>query len=120
MCCEKDLVQEHPFFQGLPTAGPMRDIYENVWPTMTLRDVTLQDGPPIKPIAGTVAFDWFSKEHELQYSGPGASWWGSDVVILPYGKGEIVVSQLRLLQQLGKDPVADKLFGNMLKYSIRK
>ncbi len=90
--------------------------FENVWPTLTLRDIDLEGSTTPKPIVGTIAFDWFSREHKLQYSGPGSSWWGSELIILPYGQGQLIVSQLRLLENLGKDPVADQILKNMLTF----
>lgn len=115
--CIPHLVKNHPIFDGLPTDTMMRDIYENVWPTTTLRDIKLHSGESIsKPIVGSIGFDWFSRDHKLQYSGPGASWWGSDLVIFRYGKGHIIVSQLRLLENLNKDPVADKITSNLIRF----
>ena len=114
--CMPHMVHQHPIFDGLPTDAPMRDLFENVWPTLTLRDIEMEEGNATLPIVGTVAFDWFSEDHKLHYSGPGASWWGSDLVVLPYGKGQLVVSQLRLLENIGKDPVADKIMSNLLKF----
>lgn len=114
--CIPHMVHEHPIFQGLPTNGMMRNIYENVWPMTTLRDLKGKDATEIKTVVGTVAFDWFSKEHKMNYSGPGASWWGSDMAIVPTGKGRYLISQLRLVENLGKDPVADKILFNMINY----
>ena len=53
----------------------------------------------------------------MHYSGPGASWWGSDMAILSYGKGRCIISQLRLKENLGKDPVADKLLYNLIHFA---
>lgn len=114
--CIPHMVQEHSIFQGLPTNGMMRNIYENVWPMTTLRDLKGKEATEIKTIVGTVAFDWFSKDHKMNYSGPGASWWGSDMAIVPSGKGRYLISQLRLVENLGKDPVADKILFNMINY----
>ena len=114
--CMPHLIHDHPIFNGLPSGGPMRNLFENVWPTLTLRDIDLEGSTTPKPIVGTIAFDWFSREHKLQYSGPGSSWWGSELIILPYGKGQLIVSQLRLLENLGKDPVADQILKNMLTF----
>ena len=61
----------------------------------------------------SVGFDWFSFDHRLHYSGPGESWWGADLAIVPKGQGRIVVSQLRIMENLGKDPVADKILYNL-------
>jgi len=52
----------------------------------------------------------------MHYSGPGSSWWGSDMSIIPYGKGHFIISQLRIVENLGKDPIADKLLVNLLNY----
>ncbi len=114
--CIPHLVHQHPIFQGLPANTPMRDIYENVWATTTLRDLKIKGVSEIKPIVASIGFDWFSKGHKMHYSGPGASWWGSDMVLLPYGKGRCLVSQLDLVRNLNKDPVADKILANMIKY----
>ncbi len=114
--CIPHLVHEHPVFEGLPTNGMMRNIYENVWPKTTLRDLKGKDSTPIETLVGTVAFDWFSKDHKMNYSGPGASWWGTDMAIVPYGKGSYMISQFKLLENLGKDPVADKIFFNIINF----
>jgi len=108
--CIPHLVHEHPIFVGLPTDGMMREIYENVWATQTLRDL---DGDPI---VASIGFDWVSHDHKMHYSGPGESWWGADLAIVPKGKGRVVVSQLRIVENLGKDPVADKLLQNLIRY----
>ncbi len=114
--CIPHLVHDHPIFEGLPTNGMMRNVYENVWPRTTLRDLKGKDGKKIETIVGTVAFDWFSVDHKMNYSGPGASWWGSDMAIIPSGKGRYLISQLRLVENLGKDPVADKILFNMIDF----
>jgi hypothetical protein len=115
--CIPHLVRDHPIFAGLPADGMMRDIYENVWATQTLRDL------PQEPIVASIGFDWYpqnrkwySQDYKLHYSGPGESWWGADLVIVPKGQGRLVVSQLRIVQNLGKDPVADKLLRNLIEF----
>ena len=85
--------------------------YENVWATQTLRDLDAE------PIVASIGFKWFSEDHKLHYSGPGESWWGADLAIVPKGQGRIVVSQLRIVENLGKDPVADKILYNLIEFS---
>lgn len=114
--CIPHFVHDHPIFEGLPTKGMMRNVYENVWPMTTLRDLKGNENAKVETLVGTVAFDWFSKEHKMNYSGPGASWWGSDMAIVPSGKGRYLISQLRLVENLGKDPVADKILFNMINF----
>jgi hypothetical protein len=109
--CIPHLVGEHPVFEGLPSGGPMRDLYQNVWATTTLRDLGGET------LVASIGFDWFSRTHALQYRGPGESWWGADLAVLPHGEGRIVVSELRLLPHLGEDPVADKLLFNLIRFA---
>ncbi|MCG8309050.1 MAG: hypothetical protein MI975_16780 [Cytophagales bacterium] len=115
--CIPHLVKEHPVFTGLPSGGMMRDVYENVWPTRTLRDIDGEGIVRAENIVASIAFDWFSEDHKMHYSGPGDSWWGADMVIVSYGKGKCIVSQLRLLENLGKDPVADKIVFNLIEFA---
>ena len=70
-------------------------------------------------IVGAVGFDWFpdfdlSKRH---YYGPGDTWWGSDLAIVRLGHGRCIVSQLRLVDNLGSDPVADKILNNLIQWT---
>jgi hypothetical protein len=112
--CIPHLVRKHPLFSGLPTGGMMRDIYENVWARQTLRDL---DG---EPIVASIGFEWFSADHKLHYSGPGGSWWGADLAVVPKGTGRVIVSQLRLVENLGKDPVADTILGNLISFAANR
>lgn len=114
--CIPHLVHEHPLFEGLPSNGPMRDIYENVWARKTLRNLQINEGKMIETVVGSMGFDWFSREHKMHYSGPGEEWWGADLAIMSMGKGKVIVSQLQLLPYLGEDPVADKILNNMIRY----
>jgi hypothetical protein len=114
--CMPHLVHDHPIFKGLPSNTVMRELYENVWATATLLNIQPKGNEPFETIVGVVAFDWFSGDHKMHYSGPGESWWGSDVAIIPSEKGRCIVSQLRLVENLGKDPVADKLMYNIINY----
>jgi hypothetical protein len=111
--CIPHLVREHPIFAGLPADGMMRDLYENVWAMQSLRDLA------VEPIVASIGFQWFSGEHKLHYSGPGESWWGADLAVVPKGEGRLIVSQLRIVGNLGKDPVADKLLGNLMRFAAR-
>ncbi len=91
----------------------MGAVYENVWAEHTLLDV---GG---KPIAGSVGFD-FAPDFELDtrhYYGPGDTWWGSDMAVTGVGKGRCILSQLRLVDNLGKDPVADKILFNLIGWT---
>ncbi len=111
--CIPHLVNDHPVFDGLPVNCMMGPIYENVWAQHSLLDI---DG---KPIAGAIGFD-FAPDFELSkrhYYGPGDVWWGTDMGVVSYGKGRCILSQLRLVDNLGKDPVADKILFNLIGWT---
>jgi hypothetical protein len=112
--CIPHLVHDHPIFHGLPVNTMMRELYENVWARQTLRDL---DG---ETIVASIGFDWFSDDHKLHYSGPGESWWGADLAMLPWGQGRCLLSQLRIIENLDKDPVADKLLYNLMKWTTEE
>ncbi|MCP4451163.1 MAG: hypothetical protein GY809_06855 [Planctomycetes bacterium] len=112
--CIPHLVHDHPMFKGLPVSTMMRDVYQNVWARQTLK------GLGGTALVASIGFDWFSHEHKLHYSGPGESWWGSDVALVNHGQGRCVVSQLRLMENLGKDPVADKILYNLIEFATHR
>lgn len=110
--CIPHLVKEHPAFSGLPANGMMGGIYENVWAENTLLGVGGET------IVAAIGYDWFPN-YELRkrhYYGPGDTWWGADLAVVPLGRGRCVVSQLRLVENLGKDPVADKILFNLIEW----
>jgi hypothetical protein len=110
--CIPHIVKDHPIFDGLPVNGTMGPIYENVWAQSTLVDIGGET------IVAAVGYDWFpdydlSKRH---YYGPGDTWWGADVAIVPLGQGRCIASQLRLVENLGNDPAADKILFNLIRF----
>ncbi len=113
--CIPHLVNDHPVFEGLPVNCMMGPIYENVWAENTLLDVDA------KPIAGAIGFD-FAPDFELSkrhYYGPGNVWWGTDVGVVSYGRGRCILSQLRLVDNLDKDPIADKILFNLIEWTTQ-
>lgn len=108
--CIPHLVKDHPIFAGLPVDGAMQDLYENVYAKKTMAS------PRGETICASIGYLWFNKDLLQQYYGPGDSWWGSDVAIVPHGEGKCIVSMLRILQNLGEDPVADKLLFNLIDF----
>ena len=107
------LVRDHPVFNGLPVDCVMGPIYENVWAEKSLTNL---EG---RMIAGAIGFDWFPDLdiRRRHYYGPGDAWYGSDMSIVPLGRGRCIMSQLRLVDNLGKDPVADKILYNLIEFA---
>jgi hypothetical protein len=106
-------VKDHPVFDGLPVDCIMSQVYENVWPQHSLIGV---DG---ETFAGTIGIDWFP-DYDLNrrhYYGPGDVWWGSDMAVAPVGKGRCILSQFRIVDNLDKDPIADKILFNLIEWT---
>jgi len=110
------LVKAHPVFDGLPVNGMMGPVYENVFAQSSLLDV------PGEAIAVSIGFDWFPEFDRLRrhYYGPGDAWWGTDLGVVPVEKGRCIVSRLRLVENLGKDPAADRILFNLIRFSAAR
>ncbi|MCF7849326.1 MAG: hypothetical protein K9M45_10775 [Kiritimatiellales bacterium] len=102
-------VREHPIFEGLPAGGLMGQVYQNVAPMTTIINL------PGKAIAGSLSWDVIR-----DYRGPSEWWHGTDLAVVSHGKGRMILSMLKLTENLGKDPVADKILFNMLDWAADK
>ena len=90
----------------------MGQVYENVWSPQTLMDVRGQK------IVASVSHGWFGGEKDKQnYLGPAPAWCGMDLGVVPHGKGAYVLSALRIVENLGTDPVADKILINLIRWT---
>jgi hypothetical protein len=109
------MVKEHPVFEGLPANIIMSGAYENIHPA---KSMVRQEG---EYIAGVVTYDHFKDIDKMKrhYTGPGDVWWAADVLQAPMGKGKMLLSTLKLIENLGKDPVADKVLFNMIQFAVK-
>ncbi|WP_430814981.1 sugar-binding domain-containing protein [Carboxylicivirga sp. RSCT41] len=110
------IVTEHPVFNELPTNMIMHGVYENVHPVEAM---SKQEGTYI---AGMIGYDHFPNHDDMlrHYNGPGEVWWAADVLEANIGKGQMLMSTLRIIDFLDKDPVAEKLLYNMMNYAGSK
>lgn len=104
-------VKLHPVFEGLPVGCLMRQVYRNVVPPLTFLEPSDED------ICGS--FDTTPIAAGNYMMGQ-TDWWGSDILVARYGTGRIVFTHLRILEHLGQDPVADRIFVNMLQHFARR
>lgn len=109
------IVTEHPIFNGLPTNQIMHGVYENVHP---ITSMSKQEG---LYIAGMIGYDHFPNKDIMvrNYNGIGEVWWSADVLEANLGKGKMLLSTFQIIENLGKDPVADKLLLNMINFSTK-
>ena len=104
-------VKLHPVFDGLPAGGFMRLAYRKVVPALTFSEPSDED------ICGS--FDTTPIAAGNYMMGQ-TDWWGSDILVARYGTGRLVFTHLRVLEHLGKDPLADRIFVNMLQHFARR
>jgi len=105
------IVTDHPVFEGLPSKCMMGQAYENVWAPQTLMDT---GG---KLIVGSVSHGWHQGDKDAQnYLGPSPAWCGMDMGTVTHGRGRYVLSALRIVENLGTDPVADKILFNLIDW----
>jgi hypothetical protein len=107
------IVKDHPVFDGLPVNTMMGQEYENVWSPYVLSDM----GNDL--IVGSVSYGFYAgdKTHLQSYVGPEPAFYGMDMGVVPHGNGRYVLNTLRLVENLGKDPVADKILLNMIDWT---
>ena len=106
------MVKSHPVFNGLPTGIIMQEIYQNIHPKTTMM---MQKG---NIISGVVSYDHFKNVDQMlrHYPGPGDAWFGANLLETKHVKGHMLLSTFDLINNLGKDPVAEHILYNMIKY----
>ncbi len=106
------VVKPHPIFEGLPSGQLMGQEYQNVCAVRTITNLN----ETAMPVTGSLSWNIGIPE-TWNYMGPTEAWWGNDLAVVPYGKGKVIISMLRLTENVGKDPVADKILYNMIKWA---
>lgn len=109
------IVAKHPIFKDLPTKQIMHGAYENVHPVSSM---SKQEGTYI---AGMIGYDHFPNNEIMRrhYNGTGEVWWAADILEAPIGEGKMLLSTMQIVENLGKDPVADKLLLNMIEFACK-
>jgi hypothetical protein len=92
-------IRAHALTAGLPANLVLDQNYAAVLPRLLL------EKPDAEPIAGAVVNYYFQPK------------WFPSLVVAPVDKGHIIFYQFRLFESLGKDPVADRLFMNLVRYA---
>ena len=95
--------KRHPIFEGLPGGGLMDYAYYRE----TLPDaVFLGQDPPAEAVAGAI-------KASQDYAS------GLMVAVYSLGEGRFVLNTLRIRENLGSHPAAERLLRNMLRYAAR-
>ncbi len=107
------VVRNHPVYDGLPSACLMGQEYRNVVPRWSM--VT----PETDWISGNISYGWYAGlKHKQNYTGVTAALHGADVTQVPYGEGRYILCTHRIVENLGKDPLAERLFSNLLRWVV--
>ncbi len=94
----------HPVFDGLPSRCLMFQPYRNVVSRTAFEETSDER------IAGAIALP--------RESDP--AWFGEDILVRRFGSGRIVFTHARILEHLGTDPVADRMYVNLLRHFGRR
>ncbi len=97
--------RKHPLFDGLPSGGLMDyTFYREIIPDFRF----LGQSTPDEAVAGS-----FRTSH------PGAYWCDTMLSVHKLGQGRFILNSLRVRQELGRDPTAERLLRNMLRYAAK-
>ncbi len=95
--------KRHPIFEGLPAPGVMDyTIYREVIPDIAL----VGQDPPAEAVCGGI-------NASQGYSS------GLMIAVYQLGAGRFIVNTLRIRENLGPNPVAERLLRNLLRYAAR-
>ena len=131
------VIREHPVSRGLPADKIMDQDYVNVFPHVSVIKVAEVD--PSVPFVGMDLWSWLGQDAarapigtlgldsqsgtapgEFDYRGSGPVVYGADLIDWPCGQGRVVLSTLRLIDNLGHDPVADMLLTNIVDWCMQQ
>lgn len=101
----EDVAKNHPIFAGLPAGGIMDwAYYRDIIPQRIFQD---QDTPDETIVAGFA----------VGYTCPTGYTSGVSLGVYRFGAGRFVVNTLRVLENMGRHPVADRLLANMIAWA---
>ena len=96
----------HPVFDGLPAGGLMGWPYRDLLPRKTFTERGEEE------ICDCFAHPGAGEDGIVEV--------GNDILVRRYGSGRVVFTHFRVLDFLGTDPLADRLFVNLLKHFSRR
>ena len=103
------VVKDHPFYDGLPSNCLMGQEYQNISSQWSIVE------PKTDWIGGNITYDWYAGlKYKQNYIGVTEAFHGADLTQISHGNGKYVLCTHRIVENLGIDPVADRLLSNML------
>ncbi|HWB95130.1 MAG TPA: CocE/NonD family hydrolase, partial [Bryobacteraceae bacterium] len=102
-----DIVKPHAIFEGLPSGSLMDLLF---YRDLIARDSVTDFDERAENLIPTFA---------LGRPGGQGYWAGSNLLIYSLGEGKVIVSTLRLEENLGRHPAADRLFLNLVTFAAK-
>lgn len=104
------VVKNHEFYDGLPSNCLMGQEYRNVVSRWSIV------APKSNWICGNITYDWYAGlKHKQNYLGVSEAFHGADLTQISHGRGTYVLCTHRVVENLGKDPVANRLLSNLIR-----
>ena len=108
------VAKNHPIFDGLPSDCVMDEPYHEVIPADSFYGIEADETP-------SQTITWFRPEDDEKvnkrtFLGGEALWHGTNLALKKYGSGHILLSTFILRRKITTDPVAAKLFSNLIHY----
>ena len=99
----------HPVFNGLEPGHVLDDQFAAIMPLTSVRieNARTLGGSFGTPIGYHFKIRGCRQGLDLRY--------GADLAVIPYYRGRIIISTYRIVENLGLDPVADRLMWNLLR-----
>jgi hypothetical protein len=104
-------VKLHPVFEKLPARSLMRQVYRNIVPARTFIEPSDEDICGCLDTRALAAVNATPEE-----TAP----WGDNILVRRFGAGRLIFTHLRVFENLGRDPVADRLLVNFVRHFARR
>ena len=104
------VVKDHPFYHGLPANCLMGQEYRNVVSQWSIVQ------PECHWLGGNITYDWHAGlQHKQNYIGVNEAFHAAELTPISHGNGTYILCTHRLVENLGTDPLADRLLSNILR-----
>ena len=101
-------IMPHPIFENVPNKCVIGYEYAELMPSK------LDKCDDIVAAGGKVLMGGFSSH---MWTRPAVYYWAAGVYTVPIGRGTAIVCNLKVLDHLGENPIADQIFANLIDFA---
>lgn len=106
------VIREHPVYDGLPSNCQMGQEYRDVYPHWSLAT------PSGDWISCNITYGFYRDVNKRNYLGVTDLRNAANLMVKSHGSGDYVISTHRIVENLGHDPLAERLFANLLRWAV--